>query len=602
MRPARILAAVALAGTIALWSAPAPASALSVGGALCDLTGLVSGLLGRACSVAGHAGGAISAGKQLLGGHVGGAISALTGGGVTRTVARAAALSVIATSVSLGASSLIRDVASVIGSSTAPDLRAGWFRGTYWRVAGVALLLTLPFLFAAAIHALARSDLALLARAAFGWLPLGMIAVGIAAPVTMLLLAASDEMSAIVSSAAGHAGISLLARVALGNGLAGLSGNMFATFFVGLIAATAAIVLWIELLVREAAVYVIVLMLPLFFAAMVWPTRRVWAGRAVELLVALILSKFAIVAVLTLGGSALNHASFPGIGTLLAGTALLLMAGLCPWALMRLLPLHELAGSAAGGLSHAAGRRLMWANDGGHALSSRLEEVAVDLPARLRAQAGDDASPPGAGSASWSAPARRVPDPRGDAPIAPRPEADPGHAGDSHPPAADEEPWAAAGGAQGEGLPVTAGGAQVDGARDTAEASPGELSTVEARAAGSASAARRRGASGTGAGPPHPDPHEVEPSAAAGLSLDATGSVPPEVLDLSGPEPFADQKSRTLVDPALWGAPRPPGLEPSGPVPTDQPSAPVPAEPLDPGPADARQPDLGDEDHVGRNR
>ena len=57
-------------------------------------------------------------------------------------------------------------------------------------------------------------------------------------------------------------------------------------------------VLWLELLMREAAVYVIVLMLPLVFAALVWPARRVWAVRAVELLVALILSKFAIVAVL----------------------------------------------------------------------------------------------------------------------------------------------------------------------------------------------------------------------------------------------------------------------------------------------------------------
>ena len=56
---------------------------------------------------------------------------------------------------------------------------------------------------------------------------------------------------------------------------------------------------------REAAVYVIVLMLPLAFAAMVWPARRIWAIRAIELLVALILSKFAIVAVLSLGGAAL---------------------------------------------------------------------------------------------------------------------------------------------------------------------------------------------------------------------------------------------------------------------------------------------------------
>ena len=74
---------------------------------------------------------------------------------------------------------------------------------------------------------------------------------------------------------------------------------------------------------REAAVYVIVLMLPLVFAAMVWPARRVWAIRAVELLVALILSKFAIVAVLALGGAALGHS----VGHSVTG----LLAGSCSW-------------------------------------------------------------------------------------------------------------------------------------------------------------------------------------------------------------------------------------------------------------------------------
>ena len=58
------------------------------------------------------------------------------------------------------------------------------------------------------------------------------------------------------------------------------------------------------MLIREAAVYVVVLMLPLAFAAFVWPARRIWAIRMVELLTALILSKFAVVAVLSLAGAA----------------------------------------------------------------------------------------------------------------------------------------------------------------------------------------------------------------------------------------------------------------------------------------------------------
>ena len=151
--------------------------------------------------------------------------------------------------------------------------------------------------------------------------------------------------------------------------ISGAGGGAFVSFFIALFTIAAAITLWLELLIRQAAVYVIVLMLPLFFAAMVWPARRIWVVRSVELLVALILSKFAIVAVLGLGGAALGHTLIPGIGSFLAGTTLVLLAAFSPWAMLRLLPLHELAGAAAGGLRpHAAQPPQVAASraDGGH--------------------------------------------------------------------------------------------------------------------------------------------------------------------------------------------------------------------------------------------
>src|SRR5947209_17959562 len=92
-------------------------------------------------------------------------------------------------------------------------------------------------------------------------------------------------------------------------------------------------------------------MLPLAFAAITWPARRIWAVRAVELLVALILSKFAIMAVLSLGGAAIGasigHASVTGF---MAGTVLIMLATMSPWALLRLVPLSEIAAGAAGAL------------------------------------------------------------------------------------------------------------------------------------------------------------------------------------------------------------------------------------------------------------
>jgi hypothetical protein len=249
------------------------------------------------------------------------------------------------------AAAALRYTASLIATTSRPAVTSTWFSATYWRVAALSALLTLPFLFAACIHALVRADLAMAARAAFGYLPLAMIGITIAAPLTGLVLAATDEMCAFVAEASGSADTTFLGHAAtVITGFSLGSGDAFLAFFAGLLTVAATVSLWIELIVRAAAVEVIVLMLPLFFAAMVWPARRVWAIRAIETLIALILSKFAIIAVLSLGASAITQAS-AGPTALLTGATLVLLAVFSPWALLRVLPLHEVAAAAAGGLS-----------------------------------------------------------------------------------------------------------------------------------------------------------------------------------------------------------------------------------------------------------
>src|SRR5207245_11675527 len=130
--------------------------------------------------------------------------------------------------------------------------------------------------------------------------------------------------------------------------LSALFRSPFLAFLIALFTVGAALMLWIELLVREAGVYVIVLMLPIAFAAFVWPARRIWAIRSVELLLALILSKFVIVAVLSLGGAALGHGLSDGLSNALAGVVMLSLGAFAPWALLRLVPLAEMATSAGG--------------------------------------------------------------------------------------------------------------------------------------------------------------------------------------------------------------------------------------------------------------
>ena len=142
----------------------------------------------------------------------------------------------------------------------------------------------------------------------FGYLPLSFLATGIAAPLAMILLQVTDWMGSWVGAAAGDDGSHFLVDAGVALGTLGSRGSPFVTFLIALLTTAGGLILWLELLIREAAVYVVVLMLPLVFAAMVWPARRVWAVRAVEVLVALILAKFAIVSVLALAAAALTHA------------------------------------------------------------------------------------------------------------------------------------------------------------------------------------------------------------------------------------------------------------------------------------------------------
>jgi hypothetical protein len=393
--------AVLATGAIACAGAAAPpAASANPLKTACGAASLASGLAGKACGVVAQGGKWVKAGKKLATGHVGGAAKEVLGQGASKAataVAATAGIAAVAASVFGGAKFSLRETATLLGDTTSPQLTSTWFSARYWRVAGIAVVLTLPFLFAAAIQAMLRSDLALLVRAAFGYLPLAMLAVSVAAPVTMLLLAASDQMSAVVSSATGVTSTAFVGQTTAALGLLTLAAGPFMAFFVCLLIVAAAVVLWIELLMREAAVYVIVLMLPLAFAAMVWPARRIWAIRAVELLVALVISKFAIVAVLSLGGAALSSGSSLGnasIANVLIGLVLLLMGAFTPWALLRLLPLAEIASSAASSLGSQTRTRARAGTELASGIATPAADWAEATVASMRRDASDVPSEP----------------------------------------------------------------------------------------------------------------------------------------------------------------------------------------------------------------
>ena len=174
----------------------------------------------------------------------------------------------------------------------------------------------------------------------------------------------TDSLCGAVSGGAGVDAGHFMATVATDLTPAAVSGQPSAPTFVlflgGIAVVIGAVLVWLELLLRSAAVYVAVLFLPLALAGLAWPAISHWSRRLADTLAALILSKLVIVAVLSLAvgalaggtGSTPSGASGPGGGfaSVLGGAALLLLAGLAPWSLFRLLPFLE-----AGAVGHLEG-------------------------------------------------------------------------------------------------------------------------------------------------------------------------------------------------------------------------------------------------------
>ncbi len=259
-------------------------------------------------------------------------------------------------------------VGDLVENTTSPDLSARWFEGEYSTMVAVAGALALLMLMLAVIQAVMHQDVGMLIRAAFGYLPMAFILAGVAIAATGLIVAITDDISRLVVSGLGTKQSSNLLQ-AVGDAYKNaLDDNsvipLFGVFLGAIILAIGAFVLWLEMIIRDAAIYVCVFFLPLTFVAMIWPATSRWARRLVEVLIAIILAKFVIVSILTLATAAIANTNVVnGQGQtferMIAGAALLVLAAWSPFALMRLLPMMEVAAASVGSqrssMSAAAG-------------------------------------------------------------------------------------------------------------------------------------------------------------------------------------------------------------------------------------------------------
>ena len=327
---------LAVAAVVALVGGPAAGRAVaapaSVGVpmqamAVCDVP-----VVGLVCDAAGSA-------KDAVAGAAGWTFSQVFGA--------------IASWVGDGASWLVGRLASFLGDSVDVDLADRAFVGRYRVMGALALALALPLLILSVIQSIIRQDAGQMIRSAAAYLPVAMVVMVAGVELTRTGVELTDWMS--TAAAGGTSGdvrtaLTQFAGVLAAGAAAGVP--MFVFFLVAALVAFAALAIWAELLLRAAAIYACLLFLPLVLAALLWPATAHWCRRLIHTLVALILSKFVIVATLGLGVSLVSAGpTDAGFNALLTGGVLLFLAAMSPFVLLRLIPVAE-----AAAVAHLEGR------------------------------------------------------------------------------------------------------------------------------------------------------------------------------------------------------------------------------------------------------
>jgi hypothetical protein len=285
-----------------------------------------------------------------------------------------------------GVSWAVGAIFGFISASTSPNVASSWFvgdsthAGPYRVMVGVAATLLLVFVFAGIIQGVVAGDTGGMLRRIAVDLPFAIAGMVGLVVFTQTLIDLTDQLSAGILSSFGDDVRHFMDNVAHVGQLTGGVATALVIFLLGLGTLLAALVIFIELVIRAALIYVVVGLCPLAFAALLWPVTRSVLRRILELLAALILSKVVIALALSIGAAALGGAGTSGTassplvapgaptadattaptpgsdaatvttaaGVLLAGLATFAVACFSPFVVLRLFPAVESAAVAQG--------------------------------------------------------------------------------------------------------------------------------------------------------------------------------------------------------------------------------------------------------------
>lgn len=235
-------------------------------------------------------------------------------------------------------------VGGVLEHSTTPPVTSAWFLERQHLLFEVAAPVALLSLLAGILHATLHGDLGELWRTVLLRLPLAVLLGAAGAGIVGIAVGATDQLCTMLSTGSSTSLAAALREladaVAATSVLPGAVEALVAGFVI-----VGSLLLWFELVVRAAAITIATAMLPLVFAASLWPPAVAWARRLVETIGGLIISKAVIVLVLSIALDAVAHAG-TGAATALTGGAMLLLASFAPYAVLRLVPVAEAAATS----------------------------------------------------------------------------------------------------------------------------------------------------------------------------------------------------------------------------------------------------------------
>lgn len=185
------------------------------------------------------------------------------------------------------------------------NARAGcgdWFIKQYGIMRQMGLLLIAPLMMLVIIQSIVRGSMFLLLRSTLILLPTAFIGSVVIAAFAQMLLNISDSLASAMFAASG----SNFDQVRDGIRRMDAEGMSWFSLLFLVVMAISALVIIIEMIIREIGVYLSVLFMPMLFAGLVWPASASAAKRAIEILGGLIFSKVFIAGGLALGLGAIE--------------------------------------------------------------------------------------------------------------------------------------------------------------------------------------------------------------------------------------------------------------------------------------------------------